>query len=146
MLVRSEIEIDATPEAVWLVLMDPSQLENWVTIHRQLGDTSPLPLRVGSTIEQTLHLGGMNAHVRWTITEFEAPRYARWLGHGPAHTKAETTYRLSASEQGSTKFEYTNDFHLPGGPLGALAGRLVSGKSEHEAERSLRKLKVLIES
>lgn len=63
--------IDAEPQAVWDVLMDPDSLADWVTIHRRLGKVSDRPLREGSTLEQTLCLRGANFKVRWTVADIE---------------------------------------------------------------------------
>jgi hypothetical protein len=38
-----------------------------------------------------------------------------------------------------------NQFDLPGGPLGKLAGRSVAGVARKEADRTLERLKKLIE-
>ena len=63
--VTAAIDIDAPPEKVWEIVMDPERLKDWVTIHRKLGPASKAPLENGSTLEQTLHLrdGGMDVSV-----------------------------------------------------------------------------------
>jgi carbon monoxide dehydrogenase subunit G len=144
-LVRTAIEIAAPPERVWDVVMDPNRLGEWVTIHRSVDDVSQLPLTRGATFQQTLHLRGAPLHVAWTVDDLDAPRRAVWSGRGPAHSRAEIVYELSPSNAG-TRFSYTNEFKPPGGPLGAVAGRmLVGGLSHREAERSLERLKRLVE-
>jgi hypothetical protein len=55
-------------------------------------------------------------------------------------------YALEANGSDATRFRYENDFELPGGALGRLAGRtLGSATAKREAKRSLHKLKQLIE-
>ncbi len=45
-----------------------------------------------------------------------------------------------------TVFEYTNEFHPPGGRLGNVASRFIVGAtSEREATNSLARLKALLE-
>lgn len=146
-LVRCTIEIAAPPERVWAIVMDPRRLPDWVTIHHRLGDV-PKQLRQGSQFEQTLNLRGAHLHVAWTVVEVDPPRRAVWEGRGPAHSRASIEYTLHADEAGGgTRFEYTNEFKPPGGPLGAVAGRvLVGGLSQREAQRSLQRLKQLVES
>ena len=143
---ETSIEI-ATPVArVWDVLMDPHRLEEWVTIHRRLEKVSDTPLRQGSTLEQTLCIAHTNFKVRWTVSRIEEPRLAVWEGKGPARSKATTVYRLEPDGPERTRFSYENDFKAPGGVLGAAAGRmLVGGVSRREAERSLDRLKDLLE-
>lgn len=144
--VHTVIEIAAPPARVWEIVMDPRRLADWVTIHRKLGDV-PARLRQGSTFEQTLNLRGAHLHVTWTVVDLDEPRRAVWEGHGPAHSRASIVYQLHPDGKGGTRFEYTNEFKPPGGALGAVAGRvLVGGLSQREAQRSLQRLKQLIEA
>jgi uncharacterized protein YndB with AHSA1/START domain len=144
--VCSAVDIAAPPARVWEVLMDPHRLGDWVTIHRRVDD-APATLRRGSTFRQTLHLRGAPLHVTWRVVDLDPPRRAVWEGRGPAHSHASIVYALSDDGDGRTHFEYTNEFRPPGGPLGAVAGRvLVGGLSQREAQRSLQRLKQLIES
>jgi uncharacterized protein YndB with AHSA1/START domain len=145
--VSTTIDIDAPPEQVWAVAMDPDRLGEWVTIHRKLGEVSDRPLRRGSTIEQSFSLRGAHFKVHWTVTELEEGKSVTWEGEGPVRSRACTSYELSPDGNGGTRFVYENDFSTPGGPLGAAAARaLVGGVSRREAEKTLRKLKALVES
>jgi uncharacterized protein YndB with AHSA1/START domain len=145
--VSTTIDIDAPPEEVWAVAMDPDRLADWVTIHRKLGEVSDRPLREGSTVEQSLSLRGAHFKVHWTVTELEPRRRVVWQGEGPVRSRASTTYELAPDGNGGTRFVYENDFSTPGGPLGAAAARaLVGGISKREAERTLKRLKELVES
>lgn len=143
-LVRCEIEIAAPPADVWEVVMDPRRLAEWVTIHRRLGAV-PRRLTRGAQFEQTLSIRGAQVHVTWTVVDVDPPHRAIWEGRGPAHSHASIVYELEEAG-GGTRFAYTNEFRAPGGPLGAVAGRvLVGGLSQREAQRSLIRLKALIE-
>jgi hypothetical protein len=44
-----------------------------------------------------------------------------------------------------TRFSYTNEFELPGGPLGKMAGPVVNRATGGELEESLQRLKALLE-
>ena len=46
--VTAEIQIDAPPEKVWAVALDPKRLGEWVTIHRKLHDAPDRPVTTGS--------------------------------------------------------------------------------------------------
>ncbi len=145
-VVVTTCNIDAPPERVWEVVMDPGRLADWVTIHRRLGSVSDTPLRVGSTISQTLALAGAPFKVRWTVTQLDPGRLAVWEGRGPARSRAISRYELEPHGEGGTRFDYRNEFKPPGGPLGAVAGRvLVGGISQREANRSLERLRALLE-
>jgi carbon monoxide dehydrogenase subunit G len=145
-VVTTRIDIAAPPEQVWAVIMDPGRLKDWVTIHRKLGKVSDRPLEAGSKLDQTLCLRGANFKVHWEVAESEEPTLARWEGRGPARSKAITEYRLKGDGDGGTHFDYRNEFKAPLGPLGSVASRaLVGGVPEREANRSLAKLKALVE-
>jgi uncharacterized membrane protein len=139
-------KIEAPVDRVWQTVMNPDCLEHWVTIHRSVEAVSSRPLREGSTIDQVLHLRGVSFHVLWTVVEVNQPTHAEWAGVGPAHSRARIRYELTADRDGATQFEYTNDFTPPAGRLGTVASRVIVGAaSEREAEKSLRRLKALLE-
>ena len=145
-LVTASIDIDAPRERVYDAMLDPQHLDEWVTIHRRVNDRDDGPPREGFQMEQTLCLRGANFKVRWRLTEAERPDHATWEGRGPAHSYARTSYRLSSMDGGKTRFEYENEFKPPGGFLGAAASRvIVGGVPQREANRSLQRLKALIE-
>jgi uncharacterized protein YndB with AHSA1/START domain len=144
--VTASIDIDAPPEKVWEVVMDPRRLGDWVTIHRKVGRASDQPLKDGSTLEQTLCLRGANFKVKWKVDEARPAEFAVWEGKGPARSKAHTTYRLRSNGNGGTRFDYENEFQAPLGPVGAAASRaLMGGVPQREANKTLRQLKRLVE-
>ena len=143
--VATSIDIKASPETVWAIAMDPTRLDDWVTIHRGLGNHDNGRARRGFEMVQTLCLRGVNFRVRWELDTCNEPRHAEWKGRGPARSHAETEYRLTPIE-GGTRFDYRNEFRAPLGPLGAVASRaLVGGVPAREANASLKRLKALAE-
>jgi carbon monoxide dehydrogenase subunit G len=145
-LVTSSIDIQAPPDAVWNVVMDPHRFADWVTIHRRINRADRGAVRPGYEVEQTLVLRGAPFRVRWRLAAAEAPRSATWEGRGPGGSHARTTYALAGRDGGGTRFDYSNEFSPPGGFIGAAAGRaLVGGISQREAARSLERLKALLE-
>jgi uncharacterized membrane protein len=103
-------------------------------------------MREGSTMKQCLHLRGVSFNVNWKLVDVSAPRHAEWEGQGPAHSIARIRYELRRDGDNATEFEYTNEFTPPGGRLGLVASRVIVGAaSEREAERSLKRLKALVE-
>ncbi len=126
--------------------MDPDRLGDWVTIHRRLDGVSRIPLTEGSTLVQTLHLRGVSVKVRWRIAEVQSGRLAVWEGSGPARATAHTTYKLSPADGSGTRFDYELEFNAPLGPIGAMASRaLVGGVPQREADKTLARLKALLE-
>ena len=138
--VVTSIDIEAAPDEVWGVVMDPERLEEWVTIHRALEEHDAKSMR------QVLCIHGVKFHVDWKLDAADEPSHARWKGRGPARSRAETEYRLQAVD-GGTRFDYRNEFKAPLGPLGAAASRvLVGGVPQREANASLRRLKAIVEA
>ncbi len=126
--------------------MDPHRLADWVTIHKSVSDVSDEPLRKGSSMMQAMCVRGVTFRVHWTLVALDAPRHAEWNGGGPAHSNALIRYELTDDDDGHTTFDYTNEFHPPGGRLGNVAGRLIVGAtSQREANYSLSRLKALLE-
>ena len=144
--VEESVVLDATPERVWDVVMDPTMLERWVTTHDSLGDDAkPGPASEGDSFTQRLRLARKGFDVRWRVVEADPPRSARWVGKGPAGSTAEVAYRFGPEKDG-TRFEYRNEFALPGGVAGKLAGGLLSAApGSREARRSLENLRRLLE-
>jgi uncharacterized protein YndB with AHSA1/START domain len=139
-------KINAPVERVWETVMDPDCLDDWVTIHKWVKDVSSRPLREGATMKQCLHLRGVSFNVNWKLIDVSAPNHAEWEGQGPAHSVARIRYELRRDGDDVTEFEYMNEFTPPGGRLGSMASRMIVGAaSEREAERSLERLKALVE-
>ena len=144
MKVERNIEIDAPPERVYDVVMDPARLEDWVTIHHHLEDAPNGPLRKGSKLTQCLTLAGKKFKVRWTVVENDPCRRVVWEGRGPVGSKAHIVYGFSGDDD-RTDFSYLNQYDLPGGALGRIAGRTVARVTQKELEGSLQRLKSLVE-
>jgi len=58
--VRAQIDIDAPPDAVYDVALDPSRLHEWVTIHRKVNHADGGTPRKGYAMDQTLCLRHAN--------------------------------------------------------------------------------------
>ncbi len=139
-LVTATIHIDAPPADVWKTVMDPAELERWVTIHRKLVHADEGPAKVGYTMDQQIHMRGVSLEVHWKLVECRPCELAVWEGRGPARSHARSEYALKADGEG-TRFDYRNEFRAPLGPLGALVSRaLVGGMPEREAKRTLDRL------
>lgn len=144
-LVTVSTKIDAAREDVWRLIMDPTHLGDWVTIHRKLVNADAGPPRVGFEMEQRVHLRGVSLDVHWKLVECDPCARAVWEGRGPARSRAHTEYLLSDDGSG-TRFDYRNEFRPPLGPIGALVSRaLVGGMPEREGRRTLERLRANLE-
>jgi uncharacterized protein YndB with AHSA1/START domain len=144
-VVKQTVEIEAPIERVWDLVMDPDRLGDWVTIHDSVSDVHKGDLESGSRLRQKMKLKGVPLKVKWEVVECEAPKRARWTGEAAAGARAEIVYDLSASN-GVTTFDYQNEFELPAGKAGKLAGKAFNAMSgDREARKSLARLKKILE-
>ena len=97
MKVERNIRIDAPPQRVYDVVMDPSRLEDWVTIHHHLEDAPNGSLKKGSKLPQFLKLAGRKFKVRWTVVENEPCKRVVWEGRGPVGSHARVSYEFGDS-------------------------------------------------
>jgi carbon monoxide dehydrogenase subunit G len=145
MKVEGSIDMDASPEEVYGLVMDPSRLGDWVSIHDRLVEAPDGELDQNSELAQCLKVAGQRFTVHWHVTEDDRPRRVVWEGRGPLRTRARVTYDFAARD-GGTRFSYANEYDLPGGVAGKLGGRAVSRVAKREVKRSLDRLKELAES
>ena len=140
-----EIDIEASPDAVYDVLSDPTCLGEWVTIQEELEEAPTGDLTAGSRLRQRMKVAGQRFHLSWKVIEAKRPSRIVWEGHGPMGSTAKAIYELSGDGDGGTKFSYMNEYGLPGGVAGRIAGRAIRAASSREADRTLRRLKKLVE-
>ena len=146
MKVERNIQIDAPPQRVYDVVMDPGRLKDWVTIHHHLEDAPNGSLKKGSKLTQYLKLAGHKFKVHWTVVENDPCKRVVWEGRGPVASHARVTYEFGdSSDHECTDFSYTNEYDLPGGPLGRFASRTVARVTQKELEKTLQKLKAITE-
>jgi uncharacterized protein YndB with AHSA1/START domain len=139
-----EIHIEAEPARVYAKLMDPDCLGQWVTIQDKLLEAPEGDLEQGDELVQRCKVAGQRFKLRWKVDRADPPHKTVWTGKGPLGSKARVTYDLAAND-GGTRFTYTNEYDLPGGIAGKIAGKAVMGASGSEADRTLKRLKKLIE-
>jgi carbon monoxide dehydrogenase subunit G len=145
MRVEYETEIAAAPETIYEIVMDAQRLADWVSVHQRLEDAPKGKLEKGSELTQQLKLAGKGFKVRWTVVEDDAAKRVVWDGNGPAGSKAKVIYEFEPSGDG-TRFRYANEYDLPGGPLGRMAGPMVKRVTQGELETSLENLTRLAEN
>jgi len=143
--VREEIEIEAPPQAVWDLAMDPDRLGEWVSAHSSAEGPADGELDEGDSFKQVLCLGGQPVRVNWTLTRSDPPELAEWDADGPKGAGAKVRYRF-AQANGGTRFTYENDFDLPKGPVKLIAGKVAGAPARRAARKSLGNLKRLAES
>jgi uncharacterized membrane protein len=144
MKVEHTTRVAAPPKRLYDVIMDPTRLQDWVTIHHHLEGSPPTPLKKGSQLTQSLKLAGKRFKVHWTVVENEPCKCVQWEGRGPVASRARVEYRFKPNGDG-TDFFYLNEYDIPGGALGRFAGKAVARVTQKELEGSLQRLKSLVE-
>ena len=145
MKVERETTVNAPPERIYDVVMDPRRLGDWVTIHQELIEAPSGSLEKGSELTQCLKLAGKRFKVRWKVVENEPCERVVWEGRGPFRSKAKVIYEFAPDGDGATRFSYLNEYDLPGGPLGNMAGPAVKRVTGKELDGSLERLRNLVE-
>lgn len=145
MNVKRKIDIAASAQDIYAVVMDPHRLKEWVTIHQSLKDAPKGNLKKGSTLTQYLKLAGRSFKVEWTVSENDPAKRVVWDGKGPLRSKAKVIYDMSDNSGDKTHFTYLNEYELPGGPLGRMAGPAVRKVTGKELDASLERLRKLVE-
>ncbi|MEH3053173.1 MAG: SRPBCC family protein [Patulibacter minatonensis] len=139
------IDLDATPQEVYDVLLDIARTPEWVTICRAVLHVDPGTPRPGWECRQRYVLRGAPFIVNWTLESLTPARHISWKGRGPARSKASIQQDLQELPGGRTRLRYRNEFKAPGGLLGAAASRaLVGDTPEQEAIESLDRLSALL--
>ena len=144
MKIERSIVIAAPPDAVYDLVMDPSRLGDWVTVHEELLHAPNGVLDKGDELSQKLKVAGQAFKVNWTVATAHRPPDLAWEGRAPRGTKARVSSDLEPRGDG-TCFNYVNEYDLPGGPLGKLGGKAFESTAAKEADRTLVRLKGLLE-
>lgn len=145
MRLERDIELPATPDEVYNVVMDAHRLGDWVTIHDELKEGPTGILQKGDRILQRMKVAGKGFDVAWRVTTADRPRNVVWTGDGPVGSDAISEYRFEPTDTG-TRFTYAMEFRPPGGVLGSFASRAVLSTSvpQREVDGSLERLKKLL--
>jgi carbon monoxide dehydrogenase subunit G len=143
--VERTVELAAPPQKVYDLVMDPHRLHEWVTIHHHLESAPARQLEKGDEVLQCMKLVGRKFKVRWTVVENRPCEHVVWEGKGPVFSHARVIYEFEPNDDGGTRFSYTNEYDVPGGPLGRLASSTVTRVTGKEVDGSLQKLKAIVE-
>lgn len=140
-MLRHEIEIDASPEAVWAVLADTDAYPDWNPFVRKVEGE----LREGAKLEVRIAPpGGRAMTFKPVVLAAEPGRELRWLGRLllPGLFDGEHSFRLEPLELGRTRFTQAESFS---GILVPLL-RKTLGKTQAGFEQMNNALKLRVEA
>jgi uncharacterized membrane protein len=143
--IEKSIEIKAPPEKVWeLLALD--RLPEWNEEYGNVKYTSELrnpedKYRVGASSHTNIKGAGA---INFKITESLKNEKMTFRMIGKRANNTVVTYVLKSIDEG-TQFAYVMTYQLPWGSLGKFIGKIGQGMLEKEAEKSLEKLKSILE-
>jgi uncharacterized protein YndB with AHSA1/START domain len=114
------VEIDASLEAVWAILVDVERWPEWTPSVRRARRLDTGPFAVGSRVR--LEQPRLPPAV-WRVTELAAPHSFAWVSGAPGLTTV-ATHRLEPNLDGGTTVTLGLEQR---GPLGGLVGHLLGG-------------------
>ena len=120
-VVRTAVEVDASPEDVWAVVTDPANLPRW---DRHIESVEAFPkagLSPGATYVVVVRLMRVRARVKAEVLEWSPPSHARIRLSGPVDAIVDTV--VEALPNGRSLLRHEVDYRFGGGAFGRLAAR-----------------------
>ena len=119
--VRTHLDIEAQPEAVWSVLTDFAAYDDWNPMLRRVQGA----LRPGSAVKFEVQLGnGGSMKLRAHISRLEEPWALSWRGGSPLLISGEHYFRVERLDDTRVRFHNGERF---AGPLFPLLARKLKG-------------------
>jgi hypothetical protein len=115
--IQSDIDIDASPERVWSILIDFAAYPSWNPFIRSITGTVEAGRRLTVSIQP---VGGRAMTFRPTVLVAQRNSELRWLGHllFPGIFDGEHSFKMTASASGGVRLTQSETFS---GVLVALA-------------------------
>jgi uncharacterized membrane protein len=120
-VVRTAVEVDASPENVWAVVTDPANLPHW---DRHIESVEAVPkagLSPGATYVVVVRLMRVRARVKAEVLEWSPPSHARIRLSGPVDAIVDTA--VEPLPNGRSLLRHEVDYRFRGGAFGRLAAR-----------------------
>jgi uncharacterized membrane protein len=120
-VVRTAVEVDASPENVWAVVTDPANLPHW---DRHIESVEAVPeagLSPGATYVVVVRLIRVRARVKAEVLEWSPPSHARIRLSGAVDAIVDTA--VEPLPNGRSLLRHEIDYRFKGGAFGRLAAR-----------------------
>ncbi|HUY10070.1 MAG TPA: SRPBCC family protein [Candidatus Dormibacteraeota bacterium] len=138
------ITVPVSQEEAWNFAADVRNAPRWVFGVREVAGDLRHPLLPGDHLKVRLLAGGRVADSEWTVGRCDRPTFLSSQGHALGATGTLQIECLALGPN-SAEVRYRLSYQLPGGPLGALAGRFgIQGILDVQARHSLSTLRRLL--
>ncbi len=142
--VERSVIIRANPAAINAVALDGNRLPEWYTGIEKADPDGTYP-QLGGVVNVLYKAGGINFKLSMKSVEFiDGQRFGLQLD---GMIKGSTSWELAPRGPARTKLVCTFSYEVPGGGIGQAVNKLIVEKmNEENLEKSLDKLKVLVEN
>lgn len=137
------IHVDASPEAVFDLLADPSRGPEWQTLLTEMGQISGRPGGVGSSYTGYYRVAGRRMEGRFVVTAADRPRILQVAGTTRGGWARWTT--LIEPADGGAEVRVALEFELPGEVVGSLFGLLTGTRLQGAFHRTYANMKRVAE-
>ena len=142
--VERSVIIRANPEEINAVALDGNRLPEWYEGIQSSAPDGVYP-QMGGAVDVTYKAAGMNFNLKMKTIE-----YVDGISFGlemDGMIKGSTRWELAPRGDKRTKLFCTFKYEMPGGSIGQALNKMVVEKmNEENLDKSLNKLKVLVES
>ena len=140
--VERSIVINANPEAIDAIAVDPSRLPEWYVGIDEVKPDGKYP-QVGGAVDAVYKAVGISFKIKMTSEEY-APRQSIRISMAGMITG---NHRWAYQPEGeSTRLNVTFEYEMPGGGVGQAFNKLVVERMNTEnLEKSLENLKAIVE-
>lgn len=151
---RSTVDLPYGVHALWSILPDLHNYDQWMSIHREfVGDVPGIQdMKEGTTFSEVVTLMGVSNTIEWTVLQFTgldevlAGREGAFTirGSGMAGVDATIVSRVEQIDEHNTRVTVDSSFtgQMFTGPLGAVLDKVV----QQELDNSVARLKEFLAS
>jgi uncharacterized protein YndB with AHSA1/START domain len=138
------IRVEASPEAVFDLIADPTRAPEWQTLLAEMGEISGRPGGVGSSYIGYYRVAGRRIEGRFVVTAAERPRIHQATGTTRGGWTRWTTYIDPAD--GGSEVRVALEYELPGEIVRSVLGVLTGTRLQRAFHRTYLNLKRVAEA
>ena len=137
-------DIEAPRQIVWDYLVDPDRYPEFMDAVTRWESAGTKRDGLGARFSMRMRIGAAEVGGLIEIVEFDPPRDLAWISITGVDHRGR--WRLRRRNEGCTNLELRVAYHAPGGIVAHVADRVASPIVKGHLTRSLKELKVRVES